>query len=79
MTNTSKHCLQGELKDFCHQNKSKFCFGDTPHDRSPDWYSIVRLILGSPILIVVSVIYRDQCIYYLYNVIVYQQLLQHVQ
>ena len=31
----------------------------------------IALNLGSPILIVVSVIYRDQCIYYLYYVFVY--------
>ena len=29
--------------------------------------------LGSPILIVVSVICRDQCIYYLYYVIIYNK------
>ena len=35
-----------------------------------------RIGLGSPILIVVSVIYRDQRIYYLYYVIVYNYLIQ---
>ena len=35
--------------------------------------------LGSPILIVVSVICRDQCVYYLYYVIVYVINIQYVR
>ena len=36
------------------------------------------VIVGSPILIVVSIIYRDQCIYYLYNVIIYYLIYNYV-